>query len=69
MKDLIDIKGYVTSAGSEYVAKHSAPAAEDAEFLRIARERNVHLVGKTNLTELAITASGDNSFFGTPRNR
>ena len=69
VKDLIDIKGYVTSAGSEYVAKHSAPATEDAECLRIARERGVHIVGKTNLTEFAITVSGDNRFFGTPRNR
>lgn len=69
VKDLIDIKGHVTSAGSEYLAKHRAPATEDAECLRIARERNVTIVGKTNLTEFAITASGNNSYFGTPRNR
>ena len=69
VKDLIDMKGEVTSAGSEYLSKNRAPATEDAECLRIARERNVRIVGKTNLTEFAVTVSGENSFFGTPRNR
>ena len=69
VKDLIDMKGVVTSAGSEYVAKHSKPALRDAECLKIARERNVQFVGKTNLTEFAVTVSGHNSFFGIPQNR
>ena len=69
VKDNIDMQGRVTSAGSEYVAKHSAPAARDAVCLSLARERHVHIVGKTNLTEFAITVSGHNSFFGTPTSR
>ncbi len=69
VKDLIDVKGVVTSAGSRYIATTSAPAAQDAACLRIARERNVTLVGKTNLTELAVTVSGQNRYFGTPVNR
>lgn len=69
VKDLIDVKGTVTTAGSEYVSRTSRPAARDAKCLRIARERNVAIVGKTNLTELAVTVSGENSYFGTPRNR
>lgn len=69
IKDLIDMKGVVTTAGSEYIAKNSAPASKDAKCLQIARERNVPIVGKTNLTELAVTVSGENSYFGTPRNR
>jgi amidase len=68
VKDLIDMKGEVTSAGSEFLAKHSPPAKEDAECLKIARERNVHIVGKTNLSELAVGVSGINQYFGTPRN-
>ncbi len=69
VKDLIDMKGLVTTAGSEYIAKTSAPATRDAECLTIARERHVVFVGKTNLTEFAVTVSGKNSYFGTPINR
>lgn len=69
IKDLIDVKGYVTSAGSEYFSKNRPPAKQDAACLAIARERNVRFVGKTNLTELAVTVSGRNTYFGTPVNR
>ena len=69
VKDNIDMKGIVTTAGSEYLSKHNPPAAEDAPCLAIARERNVPIVGKTNMTEFAVTVSGENSHFGTPRNR
>jgi amidase len=69
VKDLIDIKGVVTTAGSEYVAKTGAPASRDAECLEGARRRNVRIVGKTNLTEFAFGASGMNDYFGTPKNR
>ena len=68
VKDLIDMKGVVTTAGSEYLAKTSPPAAQDARCLELARERNVAIVGKTNLTEFAVTVSGKNSYFLTPRN-
>ncbi len=68
VKDLINIKGEVTSAGSEYLYKHAKPAAEDAECLRIARKREVVIVGKTNLSEFAIGVSGSNDYFGTPIN-
>jgi amidase len=68
VKDNIDIKGVVTSAGSEYVAKTSPPASHDAECMAIARQRNVRIVGKTNLSEFAVAPSGLNEYFGTPRN-
>ena len=69
VKDLIDMKGTVTSAGSEYLAKNNPPARRDAACLAIARERKVNIVGKTNLTEFAIGVSGRNAYFGTPVNR
>lgn len=68
VKDLIDIKGEVTSAGSEYLYKHAKPAKEDAACLQIARKRGVEIVGKTNLSEFAIGVSGSNDYFGTPIN-
>ena len=69
VKDLIDVQGVVTSAGSQYIVKNGTPATQDAECLRIARQRGVRIVGKTNLTELAVTVSGQNKYFGTPVNR
>jgi amidase len=67
VKDLIDMKGVVTTAGSHYVAETTQPATSDAVCLMIARARNVQIVGKTNLSELAVAPSGVNDFFGTPR--
>ncbi|MDI1312859.1 amidase [Prosthecobacter sp.] len=69
VKDNIDMKGEVTTAGSEYLARNQPPATRDAPCLAIARERNVVIVGKTNMTEFAVTVSGENKHFGTPRNR
>jgi len=69
VKDNIDMQGRVTSAGSEYLAKNRPPAEHDAPCLALARERGVHFVGKTNLTEFAVTVSGENSYFGTPVSR
>jgi len=68
VKDLIDMQGVVTTAGSEYLAKTRPPAVRDAQCLELARESNVRIVGKTNLTEFAVTVSGKNSYFGTPVN-
>jgi amidase len=69
VKDLIDVKGVVTTAGSEYLAKHGDPALDDAACLAIARQRNVLIVGKTNLSEFAVAPSGFNQYFGIPQNR
>src|ERR1700751_2625914 len=66
VKDLIDMKGVVTTAGSAYVAETRRPATSDAACLMIARARNVQIVGKTNLSEFAVAPSGINDFFGTP---
>ena len=68
VKDNIDVKGVVTSAGSEYVSKTSSPASQDAACLAIARARHVRIIGKTNLSELTLAPSGLNDYFGTPRN-
>ena len=68
VKDNIDMKGVVTTAGSQYLANTSSPAARDAACLAIARQRKVRIVGKTNLSEFAVSPSGLNDYFGTPRN-
>ena len=53
VKDNINVRGVVTTAGSEYLSKHSLPAKSDAECMAIARQRGVKIVGKTNLSEFA----------------
>lgn len=68
IKDNIDMKGVVTTAGSEYFQKNNPPAKKDAACLANVRRSNVHIVGKTNLSEFAISPSGTNDYFGTPRN-
>jgi amidase len=69
VKDLIDMKGEVTSAGSEHLYKTAPPATKDAECLKYIRRRSdVTIVGKANLSEFAIGVSGSNDFFGTPIN-
>ncbi len=67
VKDLIDVKGVPTTAGSEYLSKIARPAEKDAACLAIARRRDVQIVGKTNLSEFAISPSGINEYYGTPR--
>src|SRR3984893_1467155 len=69
VKDIIDLKGVVTTAGSEYFKKHSQPAVRDAACMAIAREKGVFIVGKTNLDEFAVGVTGMNEYFGIPRNR
>jgi len=66
VKDNIDMKGVVTTAGSELFAKTHRPAEKDAPCLAIARQRNVLIVGKANLSEFAVAPSGFNEYFGTP---
>lgn len=67
VKDNIDMRGVVTTAGSAYLARNGAPAKEDAPCLAIARQRGVAIVGKTNLSEFALAPSGFNQYFGTPK--
>ena len=72
VKDLIDVAGLPTTAGSRAIAEQASPAAADAPCLaglRAAIGRGeARLVGKTNLHELAYGISGINAAFGTPVN-
>ena len=66
VKDNIDMKGVVTTAGSELLTRRRVPAEKDASCLAIARQRNVLIVGKANMSEFAVAPSGFNEYFGTP---
>src|SRR5262245_29742836 len=60
VKDNIDMKGVVTTAGSKHLARKGVPAEKDAACLAIARQRKVQFVGKANLSEFAVAPSGFN---------
>ena len=62
------MKGVVTTAGSEIFSITHKPAEKDAACLAIARQRKVQIVGKTNLSEFAVSPSGMNEYFGTAVN-
>jgi amidase len=68
VKDLIDLAGLPTTAGSAAVEKTAAPAERDAPCMAGARAAGAVIVGKANLYELAFGASGVNEYFGTPVN-
>ena len=72
VKDLIDMAGLPTTAGSRPVADSALPAERDAACLaglRAAMDAGrARFVGKTNLHELAYGISGINAAFGTPVN-
>ena len=67
VKDLFDISGEVTAAGSAVLAE-GPPAVEDATVIRRLRFAGAVLVGRTNMTELAFSGLGLNPHFGTPIN-
>ena len=68
VKDNIDMKGVITTAGSELFDKTHQPAEQDATCLAGVRRDYVKIIGKTNLTEFAVAPSGYNEYFGTPVN-
>ena len=68
VKDLIDVRGVPTTAGSKAVAETAQPASADAACLAGARAADAAIVGKANLHELAFGASGVNQWYGTPVN-
>lgn len=67
IKDLLDVEGEVTRAGS--IALDDAPAAlSDAPVVRRLKAAGAVLVGRTNMTQFAFSVVGLNSHFGTPGN-
>jgi amidase len=68
VKDLIDVEGVPTTAGSRAVERLAGPAERDAACLAGIRSTGARIVGKTNLHELAMLPLGTNPWFGTPVN-
>ena len=68
IKDLFDVDGEPTRAGSKILAEEAAPAAADAVIVQRLRQAGAVIVAKTNMTEFAFSGIGANPHFGTPGN-
>jgi aspartyl-tRNA(Asn)/glutamyl-tRNA(Gln) amidotransferase subunit A len=66
VKDLFDIAGQVTRAGS--IILNDAPAAtSDAVVVHRLRAAGFNIIGRTNMTEFAYSGLGMNAHYGNPR--
>ena len=68
VKDIIDVEGVPTTAGSRALERKAKPASADAPCLAGARAAGARIVGKANLHELATMPIGTNPWFGNPIN-
>jgi aspartyl-tRNA(Asn)/glutamyl-tRNA(Gln) amidotransferase subunit A len=65
VKDLFDVAGEVTTAGSRVLANR-APAERNADIVDRLVEGGAIIVGATNMTEFAYSGLGLNPHYGTP---
>jgi aspartyl-tRNA(Asn)/glutamyl-tRNA(Gln) amidotransferase subunit A len=67
VKDLFDLAGDVTTAGSVALCE-APPAARDALAIARLRAAGFIPIGRTNMTEFAFSGLGINPHYDTPRN-
>ena len=67
VKDLFDIQGQKTLAGSRVLAD-SPPAVKDCAAVARLRTAGFIIIGRTNMTEFAYSGLGLNPHYGTPKN-
>src|SRR5258707_2812076 len=58
IKDLFDIKGQVTRAGSRALEEEAVPAEQDAPVVGRLRGAGFIVIGRTHMTELALSCIG-----------
>ncbi len=67
VKDLFDVGGDVTRAGSKILSA-VAPAQHDAVAVARLRAAGAVIIGRTNMVEFAFGVVGANPHYGTPKN-
>lgn len=67
IKDLFDIAGQPTPAGSQVLAE-APPAQADAVAVARLRAAGATFIGRTNMSEFAFSGVGTNPHYGTPAN-
>lgn len=68
VKDLFDVKGYPTGAGSPTVLAQSGIKTRTAPVVRALLDAGARFVGKTHTDELAFSLNGKNAHYGSPVN-
>jgi aspartyl-tRNA(Asn)/glutamyl-tRNA(Gln) amidotransferase subunit A len=66
IKDLFDVAGEVTRAGSKVLAAEGKIATADAPVVRRLRAAGAVILAKTNMSEFAFSGIGANPHYGTP---
>lgn len=67
IKDLFDVQGEPTTAGS-HLLLNAKPATANASVVDRLHQAGAAIVGKTNMTEFAFSGLGINPHYGTPAN-
>lgn len=67
LKDLFDIRGQITAAGSKVLAD-TTPAGKDAPVVSRLRQAGFVFLGRNNMSEFAYSGIGINPHYGTPKN-
>ncbi len=65
VKEEFDVRGYATTGGTRFL---TTPATTDAAVVQKFREAGAIVLGKANMHEIGIDATGFNAHHGTPRN-
>ena len=66
VKDLFDLAGEVTTAGSK-ILRDATPAVADAPAIAALKSAGMVVMGRSNMTEFAYSGVGLNPHYGTPR--
>ncbi|UPQ90303.1 amidase family protein [Vibrio sinaloensis] len=68
VKDLFDVQGFRTGAGSPIWLKGATPAKAHAKAVSLLQRSGAYLSHKTQLDELAYSLQGSNAHYGVSRN-
>ncbi|WVY93477.1 hypothetical protein V8G54_032565 [Vigna mungo] len=68
IKDIFDVKGYVTGFGNPHWKRTHSEAGKTAIVITALLSNGATCVGKTVMDEFSFGISGENKFYGTPIN-
>ena len=67
LKDLFNVKGEKTLAGSVALKHTAQPADQDCDVVKPLRDAGLLFLGRTNMSEFAFSGMGMNPHYGTPK--